>query len=84
MSSAVVYSNAFKLKTELQPEIDYLLSFSTSLSSASNITTTSLSSTNAALQTVMAKIDQLDKAIAQLNDLGRREMVASKREVVSG
>ena len=89
MSSAVVYSNAFKLKTEVQPDLDSLLLFSQSLSSTTSSSSSpadpaSLTAAQASLSTCMAKISQLDRLAADLNELGRKEMVASKREVVNG
>jgi hypothetical protein len=85
MSSAVLYSNAFKLKTELQGEIDSLLSFADkSLSSTTDSSDASLYGINSNLATATAKIDQLDKMISELYELGRKEMIASKRQVVTG
>ena len=70
MSSSVIYSNAFKLKTELNEFCDLMANPNTA---------------NPTIYTMAnAKLDSLERTINELQELGKREVVKAKRDVVAG
>lgn len=73
----MIYSNAFKLKTEISSQVDGVYSQSTRPDFSIQLVSSELT-------TIQAKSAQLERSIVELQELGKREIVASKRDVVNG
>ncbi|KAL2919015.1 Protein transport protein bos1 [Polyrhizophydium stewartii] len=77
MSAAVIFSNAIKLKTELQADV-------ASLTTAPAYAAGDLQGRDDAAKRIQAGLASLQRSIADLEDLARREVTAIKRETTSG